>query len=258
MDPIDPPPSGHRPDGRADAEQAAVAPEGRAGRRLLRARLIRLALVAGLAGGAVAGWSLSPASEIADVDAALDWAESWRASPLAPLYVILAFVLGGLVVVPVTLLVAVTGILFGAAIGFPIAMIGALTSALVLYGLGDWLGGDLVRRFAGERVGAISRAFGRRGILTVALIRQIPIAPFSLVNLVAGASHIRLRDYMIGTFVGLAPGFLAITAFGTTIESTLREPSIESVALLAVGGAAVVLVGWGTHWAIVRLRRRAR
>ena len=128
------------------------------------------------------------------MDAALDWAHSWRASPLAPLYVILAFVVGGLLVVPVTLLVAVTGILFGAVMGFPIAMIGALSSALVLYGLGDWLGGDLVRRFAGQRVGAISRAFGRRGILTVALIRQIPIAPFSLVNLVAGASHIRLRE----------------------------------------------------------------
>lgn len=252
MTPTDPPPES----GREAAERAAEAPEGRAGRRLARARLIRLALVAGLVGGAVVGWRLSPAAGIADVDAALDWAQSWRASPLAPAYVVAAFVVGGLLVVPVTLLVAVTGILFGPVLGFPIAMTGALTSALVLYALGDWLGGELVRRFAGDRVGAISRAFGRRGILTVALVRQIPIAPFSLVNLVAGASHIRLRDYMLGTFVGLAPGFLAITLFGTTIESTLRDPSVESVALLAAGGAAVVLAGWGTHWAIVRLRRR--
>ncbi|NBB83105.1 MAG: hypothetical protein GVY28_06830 [Alphaproteobacteria bacterium] len=243
--------------GRPGAQDAAADDRAAARdtRRLLRARLIRLAIFAVAVAGIVVGWRLSPLAEIGDVEGALDWAQSWRTSPWAPAYILTAFVVGGLLAMPVTLLVAVTGILFGATVGFPLAMAGALASASVVYLVGDWLGGDLVRRLLGNRVGSISQAFGRRGILTIALVRQIPVAPFSLVNLVAGATHIRYRDFIAGTFIGLAPGFLAITLFGTTIESTLRDPSVGSVLLLAAGGAAVVLAGWGTHWAIRRLRR---
>lgn len=251
MQPDDPdktPPQDAAPEDRDSARET---------RRLLRARLVRLALFAGIIGAIVIGWRLSPLAEIGDLDGALDWAREWRSSTYAPLYMVAAFIVGGLVAVPVTLLVAVTGILFGAALGFPVAMIGALLSASVVYLLGDWLGGDIVRRLMGRRVGAISQAFGRRGILTIALVRQVPIAPFSLVNLVAGATHIRYIDFVLGTFVGLAPGFLAITLFGTTIENTLRDPSVGSVAMLAAGGAAVVMAGWATHWTITRLRRRS-
>jgi len=50
----------------------------------------------------------------------------------------------------------------------------------------------------------------KQGILTVAMIRNIPVAPFTIVNLIAGASHIRLKDYLIGTALGMLPGRLGV------------------------------------------------
>ena len=37
---------------------------------------------------------------------------------------------------------------------------------------------------------------------------MLPIAPFSIVNVVAGASHIRWSDFLLGTVIGLLPGII--------------------------------------------------
>ena len=50
-----------------------------------------------------------------------------------------------------------------------------------------------------------SRIIGK-GVVAVAMIRMVPIAPFSIVNVVAGASKLSLRDFMLGTVLGMAPG----------------------------------------------------
>jgi phospholipase D1/2 len=49
-------------------------------------------------------------------------------------------------------------------------------------------------------------------VLAVAAIRLVPIAPFTLVNLIAGASKIRFADYLLGTVIGMAPGLVLMSA----------------------------------------------
>jgi uncharacterized membrane protein YdjX (TVP38/TMEM64 family) len=66
------------------------------------------------------------------------------------------------------------------------------------------------------------------------VVRLLPLAPFGVVNIVAGASHIRLRDYLIGTAIGLAPGIFLTTAFAHNLLQAIREPSAATIGVMVI------------------------
>ena len=179
--------------------------------------------------------------------------ESIKAMPAAPLIVVGAFVLGTLLVVPVTLMIAVMVLVFGPVEGAIYAATGALLGASVTYWLGQLFGRATVRRIAGSRLDRLSRALGKRGVLAVTTVRVLPVAPFTIINLVAGATHISLRDYLLGTVLGMGPGIIAIALFIDRIVATLRNPDPGTLGLLT---AAVVLIIVGMAWLRRSLRRR--
>lgn len=127
-------------------------------------------------------------------------------------------------------------------------MAGAELSALATFGVGHWLGRSWVQRFAGKRVNRLSRRLADRGTLAMTTLRIMPVAPFTVVNLVAGASHIQFRDFAIGSLLGLIPGTLAISLFTDQVAATIRKPDLPAFAVLAavVGGIVVGL------WALRR------
>jgi phospholipase D1/2 len=205
-------------------------------------------------GGLAAAWRWTPLSQYLDVAALLEQATRFAELPGAPLLAIGAFVLGGLVAFPVTLMIVLTVLSFGTVAGFLSALAGSLASALAGYGLGVLLGRHTVRRLAGGRLNRISRHLAKRGLLAVVLARVVPIAPYSLVNLVGGASHVSLRDFALGTLIGMTPGIAAITLFTDRIRAMLEEPTWQNgltltLVFAGIALAATVLV----HW----LRRRA-
>ena len=100
------------------------------------------------------------------------------------------FVVAGLLVFPVTVLIAATAATFGPWLGFAYATAGALASAVVAYGVGALAGRQTLEDVMGPRLNRVRRTIARRGVLAIAAIRMVPIAPFTLVNLVAGASKI--------------------------------------------------------------------
>lgn len=163
-----------------------------------------------------------------------------EALPFAPAIVLSGYVAASIVSVPITLLIAATGLVFGAWPGIGYALGGTMLSAIATYGLGAALGRDAVRRLAGTRANRLSERLGERGIVTVMVLRLLPIAPFTIVNLVAGASHIRLRDYMIGSILGMVPGILLTVTFAHQLVNAIRHPDLGSVVAMAAIGAALV------------------
>jgi len=149
----------------------------------------------------------------------------------------------------VTLLIVLAVLSLGAPVGFATALAGALASALAGYGLGALLGRHTVRRIAGGRLNRISRRLAERGMLAVVLARVIPVAPYSIVNLVGGASHVGLRDFVLGTLIGMAPGIAAIALFTDRIRAMLEQPSWQNgltlgLVLAGIALAATTLVQW--------------
>jgi uncharacterized membrane protein YdjX (TVP38/TMEM64 family) len=198
---------------------------------------------------AAAAWKWTPLAEVINVNRAARWAASLRESPARHFYVLGVYVIGSVLVIPITLLILVTAVVFGPTLGAVYSLIGCLAGALVTYAIGYFLGQDFVRKIAGSKWPAIERKIGQTGIIAVATLRLLPVAPFSMVNVVSGAFKVPLRDYILGSILGLVPGILVTNLFAHQFESAIRNPGVGTFLLLAALIAVSIL---GTVW----LKRR--
>ncbi|MBP2229918.1 phosphatidylserine/phosphatidylglycerophosphate/cardiolipin synthase-like enzyme/uncharacterized membrane protein YdjX (TVP38/TMEM64 family) [Azospirillum agricola] len=199
-----------------------------------------------LVGGLWWMWRYTALSEWATLDAVLGAFHRLRDTGMAPLWLVLVYVAGGFTMFPLTLLIAATAIVMGPWWGFPTAMAGALASAAALFWVGRLAGRDLIERYGGTLVAQANRRLSDSGILAIAGVRAVPVAPFTVVNLVAGASRVRFGDFMIGTMVGLAPGALAFNLLGHQLERTITDPGAGDIALLAGLAGLALGLGWLT------------
>ena len=212
----------------------------RAATRMWTARTILAVsgMAAALAGLALA-WQYTSLREFTDIGFVSSVISQPARSHFAPLLAIAAFVLGGLVVFPVLVLIAATAAALGPWMGFVSAAIGVLLSSAILFGIGRVLGHVRLQRLLGRRSSRIQSRIIGKGIVAVAMIRMVPIAPFSIVNLVAGASKLSLRDFMLGTALGMLPGIAVMAALGAQIADLARNASLWNAVLLALA-----ILGW--------------
>ncbi len=213
---------------------------------LLALALVTLAII----------WRWTPLRDWINLASLTGFARSLDQLPLTPVAVMVAYVAAGLLMIPVTLLIAVTGIVFGPMLGIIYALGGALLSASLGYGVGFWLGRDTVRRLLGERINRLSERIARQGILAMMLIRFLPIAPFMLVNIMAGASHIRFRDYLIGTGLGMLPGIVITVIFVDRLAEVVRHPTPSSILTLVIVALLLILLAVSLQRLIKRRESR--
>jgi len=207
-----------------------------------RVYLLVLALLA-LIGLAMA-WNWTPLRDWLDVDLVVA-ALQRSGQAFGPVAAVAAFALALTAAVPLTFLMLVALVAFGPGAGFGCAMGGALIGAAASYGLGFSLGRAVLVRLAGQRINMLSQRLASRGLIAVIVIRLVPVAPFAVVNMVAGASHIRLRDLLLGTAIGMTPGALGMMLFVDQITAALREPTALTFALAALTVALIVAGAWG-------------
>jgi len=191
-----------------------------------------------------AAWRWTPLGDWLTVDRLVSLSGKVSESPWGFFPLALGiFVAGSMLAVPVMLLIAASAVIFGPVYGFLCSLLGGVLSAVVNFRIGQSLGRDIIRRLAGKRVNRLSARLSRRGLLTVIALRIIPVAPFAVVNLVAGASHIRFRDFFLGTLLGMAPGTLALSFFADGLLAAVRLPTAGNVAW--IGMIAAILLGCG-------------
>lgn len=149
--------------------------------------------------------------------------------------VLLVYLVGGLLFFPVTVLSLAVAAIFGPIWGPIYGIVGALLSAGTTFLLGKLLGNAGLRKLGGPKVEAVDEKLKQSGIIGVAAIRMLPVAPFSLVNLVAGISSITVVQFLIGTFLGMFPQMIAKGLVGDSIMQIFKNPSAETVTYLVLG-----------------------
>jgi phospholipase D1/2 len=217
-----------------------VLPKDRA--ENVKAQLIKSALVL-LTMFALAGiWRFTPLGDWFSAQNIVKAASQLRDNPLMPLFVYAFYLIGGLVFFPIVVMIVATALIFAPLEGFFYSLTGSLLSAAFTYFLGRILGRNVVSRLSGNYMERLGRRLGKNDVMALMALRIIPIAPFTAVNVVAGASNIRFGAYMLTTFLGLFPGIFAITIFGHGLAVILRKPTMEGVTLLGVWAVLTVAV----------------
>jgi phospholipase D1/2 len=219
-------------------------PIPQAGKNWARGALFLAALLA-----LAAAWRWTSLGQWLDVENIAGWEASLRQNRAAPLFVLGAYVLGGLAVFPVTVLIAATAFAFGPWTALIYSLLGCVLSAIAIYAVGFRLGRDTVARFTGRRWTRLHGLITKHGVLAVATIRILPVAPYSVVSLAAGAARVRFQDFVLGTAIGMSPAVTGITLFETELEEMIRNPSGMA---LAVAATILTLMLLGAAW----LRRR--
>lgn len=220
-----------------------------------KAVFIRLAFLFLLLLSVPLAWRWTPLNEWINVETIIDWQLSVKNDPAAFYLVVGAYLLGSLILFPVTVLNVATVLTFGPILGNLYALAGWLASASMGYGIGRVLGREMVAKLARSWFDRLIQPAGRHGFLTVLTLRVLPVAPFTLVNFFVGASGIRFRDFFLASVVGRIPGIVMLTLAGVQMENFLRQPAPMSLALLVL---ILILIPLATGWLFKRLALGSR
>ncbi|MEP7042957.1 MAG: VTT domain-containing protein [Dokdonella sp.] len=200
-------------------------------------------------------WLVTPLREWADVAHLVAAMGQFGASPWAPLLMLAAYLIGGLVFFPVNVLIAVTVILFGSLLGGLYALIGSLASAALLYEIGRAIRNGPLQTRLSPRLQRLGARLARRGLPAIVFVRIVPIAPYSLVNLVAGAARIGRRDYLLGSALGMLPGIVVSALFVDRVVAWIAHPGPLTFSLLALALLAAFTLTYLLRRRIARIMR---
>lgn len=196
-----------------------------------RHSLLRLLLLAVFVLGLTAAWRWSPLQAWLNPERLVPGLRELAAQAgvltsigVMALVLALAFPL-----VPLTLLAIIA---LGPIKGSLCLLTAALIAAAINRQIGRMLGHQALMRLAGPRMQRVSQMMERRGFYAVMALRLVPIAPFAVVNTAAGITHLRLRDMLLGSAIGMLPGTLLMAFFSEQIEDAIRNPGPGRIALV--------------------------
>jgi uncharacterized membrane protein YdjX (TVP38/TMEM64 family) len=173
----------------------------------------------------------------------------------------LFYIAGVVLFFPGLLLTAPAGLLYGVVIGTlivsPASVIGATCAFLIArYVARGWVTRKLEKQ---EKFAAIDRAVGKNGFKMVLLLRLQPVIPFNLLNYALGLTRIRLRDYVIASWIGMFPATVLYVYLGSIVQNLsellrghLPGSPLRTTLLWTGLAATIVLV-----WYIGRIARNA-
>jgi phospholipase D1/2 len=216
----------------------------------------KLAAVIATLAGLMALWQFTPLREVASAEAAIRWAKAFGEQWWAPWLLMAAYTPACLVMFPRPLITLAAVIAFGPWWGFCYSLTGICASSAVTWWMGRHMRRDTVRRLAGAKLDRMAEVLRKHGLLAMTLLRLVPLAPFAVESIVAGAIRMKLWHVVLGTAIGLLPGTLTTTVFGDAIETAISGTG--TVNWWLVGGALALLAGgaWAVKRWFTRMERR--
>jgi uncharacterized membrane protein YdjX (TVP38/TMEM64 family) len=137
-----------------------------------------------------------------------------RFGALAPIFFVLFYAVATVLFVPGSIITVAGGALFGPLWGTVWNLTGATLGASLAFVTARYVASDWVSRRTGERLARLMRGVEAEGWRFVAFVRLVPLFPFNLVNYAFGLTRIRLGEYVLTSFICMAPGALAYTYLG--------------------------------------------
>ncbi|MEZ4317082.1 MAG: VTT domain-containing protein [Myxococcota bacterium] len=173
------------------------------------ARVVGIAAAAAIAVALAFGWSCFPSVDT--LAAGVEWIRN--AGPLGYLAFIAAYGVHTVLMLPASWSHGTAGFLYGPILGPILASACATGFSAVNFYLGrTLLRGWVERRIAkSRRLSALDSVIGSGGAWLVLMLRLPPLSPFNPMSAILGATRVRFRDFLLGTWLG---GLLPVVFFG--------------------------------------------
>jgi uncharacterized membrane protein YdjX (TVP38/TMEM64 family) len=224
-------PSEPRPDEQADTAGASPV------KSILKGLILLLVLVGGLA-----VIYLTPLrgylTEVHRVSERLK-----HAGVAAPIVFVLAVAVLVAIGCPRLLLCPIGGLTFGFFWGLLWTQLGTILGFYATFLFVHWTGREFVLR-KWPRLARFRPVVGRRGWLTVILVRQMPIGGF-YINILLGLTPLRHSHFFLGTAIGILPEAIPATLIGSSASELSLGKSIAYVLIAVLCLVCVwILFGW--------------
>ncbi len=132
------------------------------------------------------------------------------AGPWGIVFFVAAFAIGSLIHVPGTVFVVASALVYGKTTGFLVSLFGSVISVSVTFWVVRWAGGQALAEIKRPFIRRILSHLDAAPIQTVFLLRTVLWVNPAL-NYALAMSRIRFRDYVLGSFLGLAAPIAGIT-----------------------------------------------
>jgi uncharacterized membrane protein YdjX (TVP38/TMEM64 family) len=189
----------------------------------------------------------------------IHWAKGM--GPAGGLIYAVVYILGTALFFPGLPLTLGAGFLYGAIIGTLVVSPASVAGASLAFLIARYVARDWVTRRLKKypQAAAIDRAIEKNGFKAVVLLRLQPVLPFNILNYALGLTSIRLRDYMLASWIGMFPATVLYVYLGSImndISDLLRGRPNSGMAgrLLLWGGLAAIVV---LVWWLGRIARKA-
>lgn len=143
---------------------------------------------------------------------------------LAPLLFLVLYCLATVLILPTMVLTLAGGAIFGPFLGTLLNLLGATWGAGCAFLISRYLAYNWFEQRRGERLNQLIAGVDKRGWPFVAILRLLPIIPFSLVNYGLGITGIRFKTYLLTTFIFLIPAEIIYTYCGHAGIKLLTSP----------------------------------
>ena len=190
--------------------------------------------------------------------AAVEWIRS--AGVVGAIAFALLFVVATVLLLPASALTLGAGFAWGPLWGFVVVLPSAVLASTAAFVLSRGVARPWVEARIGQspRFRAIDEAVGEGGFRLVLLLRLSPLIPFNLLNPTLGLTRVSLRDFVLGSAIGMAPGALLYLYLGSLVTSASQLLSGERPPAGSVGTALYVLGLVATVAVTVGVSRAAR
>ena len=132
------------------------------------------------------------------------------------------------------------GFLFGPWLGTICAVVGATLGATGIFLAARAGLGGLAHR-AGPFIAKLEAGFRADAFSYLLVLRLVFIVPFWLVNLVPALVGVKLRSYVLATFIGIIPATFVFASLGSGLANIVEEPGLAVLLRPSVLGPIVGL-----------------
>jgi uncharacterized membrane protein YdjX (TVP38/TMEM64 family) len=130
------------------------------------------------------------------------------------------------------------------------AVVGILGAALATYFVGRYMRRETVRRIAGDMLDDAAQIFRGHAVVGVFAANMVPVPPFGVQGIIAGAMRLNVWQYALGTLLSILPSAAMLALFGRQVTAGLEGNGQVSYWLLALPLVGIAIFAFlGRRWA---------